>query len=107
LCLLDNRMQHFLPTGWHAFWSHWDRIVDGPAVRWWFYRYDRPALRVVAVPMWAVSLALAIPVTWMFYRDRCRRAPWMCWQCGYDRRGLSLADAACPECGRPASPPTH
>jgi hypothetical protein len=59
----------------------------------------------VVVPLWipAILLGAWAGLLWRAHLSSGDR--WRCAWCGYDRRGLA-ADAACPECGTPATSST-
>ncbi len=57
----------------------------------------------LAVPTWAVALAVAVPTCvlwWSWWRDRRRCRLGICLTCHYDLTGVR-AGAVCPECGSP------
>jgi hypothetical protein len=53
------------------------------------------------LPAWIPALIVAWPTVLLWRADRRagRRSSGACASCGYNRRGLVGADAACPECG--------
>jgi hypothetical protein len=76
-------------------------------------KVDRNGLnRVPLQPMWngllLDALVLAIPAHiffgWIAIRRCVRRYRGLCFKCGYDLRGASIANAMCPECGTPRKP---
>ena len=62
--------------------------------------YDRiDGYVVLVIPLWSIVLMLAGGSGWTWvrcYRQRQRRRPGHCTQCGYDLRG---SPERCPECG--------
>lgn len=82
-------------------------IARNAAPMWWSGHFAGAPLRATITPMslqwWAVGIAAA---WWglIWWRLKVLREPHECWQCGYDRRGLS-AGMACPECGASSLPP--
>lgn len=69
---------------------------------WPYVRRTRiiPAdMTLVAMPLWIVLLVLAIPTTFLWYRDR-RPPKGHCQTCGYDLTGNVMG--VCPECGEKA-----
>jgi hypothetical protein len=56
------------------------------------------SMLLVAVPMWAVFLVIAIPSAILWYRDR-PPPKGHCQNCGYDLTGN--VSGVCPECGDP------
>lgn len=85
----------------------WHSGVARPTV-WWppfiCTRVDWPAdstseLHFIIIADWLLILILAVlPGAWLTMRDRARKSPGCCTQCGYDLRGTA-PDKACPECG--------
>ncbi len=61
---------------------------------WYLERPYRSVM--VIIPLWIPLLALAIPTTILWYRDR-RPPKGHCQQCGYDLTGN--VSGKCPECG--------
>ena len=61
-----------------------------------FFRNDQPAGVVINVPHWFVLLILAVPMAYLWWRDR-RPPPGHCRACGYDLTGN--VSGICPECG--------
>ncbi len=55
------------------------------------------AVRCVFIPLWLPFLIVALPTTFMFYRDRKRIPPGHCSTCGYNLTGAE--HERCPECG--------
>lgn len=55
--------------------------------------------RYVAIPLWMPLVALVIPTTALWWRDRRPIQPGRCGNCGYDLTGN--VSGRCPECGEP------
>lgn len=84
--------------------------------QWW--RYVAPhfletygsvtgPLRVVFyISPWHIAVLSALLAAFIFWRGRRRPRPGKCSRCNYDLTGLSPA-AACPECGRTLTAPSH
>jgi hypothetical protein len=53
----------------------------------------------IAGTLGAMLVGVAFMLGWAHHRSPASRPPWMCPNCGYDRRGLA-AGSPCPECGR-------
>jgi hypothetical protein len=49
------------------------------------------------LPLWIVLLTVALPISFLFWRDRRRIPPHCCQSCGYDLTGNT--SGTCPECG--------
>jgi hypothetical protein len=92
------------PRGW---WTYRDTTC--PAV-WWLPRTTTcsfsfgPAagppttIRRLVIPLWIPVVALAIPTTFLWWRDR-RPPKDHCQRCAYDLTGN--VSGVCPECGTP------
>ena len=95
----DHKSQPMSPPGLHL---HADRRTSQ-----WMWTVWHTALKDhgAQVSLHAPLAVLALPVAWLFYRDR-RRVRWAgtgrCVGCGYDLSGLpqGCGRAVCPECGR-------
>jgi hypothetical protein len=57
----------------------------------------------IMLPMWMITLPLALTTAWLWYRARPAIPPGHCAKCGYDLRRLE--SARCPECGTPFRAP--
>ena len=71
-----------------------DRLVGRAG---FLLRHDRRG-SIIGVPHPLVSLLLAVPPAYAFWRRARRRADGLCPHCGYD---LRATPRRCPECGRP------
>ena len=89
-------------------WQYFSFPLANRAWAWMPHSYTmfvRPTgelARGIEMPLYIPFALLALPTTWLFYRDR-RRVRWAregrCVGCGYDLSGVS---GKCPECGRGA-----
>ena len=79
-----------------------DVFVEKPQgpVRWTptFKPYRGTTAGFVRMPLWTILLTLLVPTTFLWRRDRHRRLPGHCRQCGYNLTGN--VSGRCPECGR-------
>lgn len=64
---------------------------------WWFDSGGIMGVGYVVAPLWIAFLVAAAICLWLWRTSRVL-PPWLCTNCGYDRRGLTEA-GACPECG--------
>lgn len=55
-------------------------------------------MRNVSMPLYFLTLLLAMLTTALWWRDRRGFARGRCAECGYDLAGIA-SDAVCPECG--------
>jgi hypothetical protein len=97
---------------WGAGGEYW---IEAPRHRYWFrfwpseYRDSTLNCLIIWLPDWVIilptaALASALARPELRAWRRRRRGETRCVKCGYDRRGLPGAEAACPECG---TVPTH
>jgi len=67
------------------------------------FLHDQYGVAYLAIPIWAIVLAILIPAALLWRGDMrrvIRRRRGQCLGCGYDRRATP-AGAVCPECGEP------
>ena len=84
--------------GWRVEWyDPWRRPLNSRMM--WSFHYRAALVRVLVIPLWAPTLAFALPAGWLWLRH-CRRGfgPGRCLKCGYELVGLADG-AGCPECG--------
>jgi hypothetical protein len=81
---------------------YWNQGLS-PERGWWTIRFREPPrwLPVVysggaVLPLWIPFLLVAIPTTYLWWRDR-RIPPGHCQKCGYNLTGN--VSGICPECG--------
>jgi len=93
----------WLNWGWKQ--SLWSKAISKPSWGNWSWllgltlprRESDPGSRRVIMPLW-LPFSLLFPTTVFFYwRDRRRRPPGHCRNCGYDLTGN--VSGVCPECG--------
>lgn len=83
-------------------WRGTQGFARGTGTRYWWIRYQ-PAtpgqpISNFSIPLWLVSLPVALLTAGLWLIDRRRFAPELCSNCGYDLSATS-AGAKCPECG--------
>jgi hypothetical protein len=69
-------------------------------LRWLYYGHPSGSGFLLVIPFWLLSSALAIPTTFLWWRDRKRFPAGHCQTCGYDLTGN--VSGVCPECGKEA-----
>jgi hypothetical protein len=75
------------------------RVEYDPAWPRWgvhIWRFQR-AIVQVQLPLWIPFLLVALPTSYLFWRDRRRIPPGRCRKCGYNLTGN--VSGVCPECG--------
>lgn len=80
-----------LPEGWET-GRRWGRLLLQPS-----YSHF-PQFLWLRVPLLIPFVAIAIPTTVLWYRDRRRAKLGYCAKCGYDLTGNE--SGRCPECGK-------
>ena len=65
---------------------------------WWPLTHSTSGATLVVVPLWMLLGLFLVPTAFLWWRDRNRRPPGHCRNCGYDLTGNT--SGRCPECGK-------
>lgn len=89
-----------------AHWGFQSQFPYRATLKTWYPRYSTPSQRNIPgvwslemqMPFWLLVLLTGIPTAYLFWKDRRKKGPGFCGQCGYDLKGN--VSGKCPECGK-------
>jgi hypothetical protein len=92
--LLEYPKGVFWSPGWTFFLNNPPLLNLSPN-----YRRYTPGVRHVLIPLWLALIPVLGFAAFLVYRERTRRVPGFCRNCGYDLSGNT--SGRCSECGKP------